>query len=67
MTVEINNEEVPIMDGSAKDFMEELKKIEIKILNSKRKYLKVLKKLNLLMEKEKFSLNLMITLKLIFN
>ena len=47
VTVEINNEEVPIMDGSARDFMDELKKIEIKILNSKRKYLKVLKKIEL--------------------
>ena len=28
--IEINNEEVPIMDGSAKDFLKELQKIDLK-------------------------------------
>ena len=28
--IEINNEEVPIMDGSAKDFLEIFNKIELK-------------------------------------
>ncbi len=45
VTIEINNEEIPIMDGSAKDFIEELKKVEIKSLDSKRKYLKILDKI----------------------
>lgn len=40
--VEIDNEEVPIMDGSAKIFIDELRTTEIKKLNSKRKYLKIL-------------------------
>ena len=37
--IEINNEEVPIMDGSAKDFLESFNKIGIKEQNKKRKYL----------------------------
>ena len=45
--VEINCEEVPIMDGSAKKFLEVLKKIKIKTLSSKRKYLKILNKVEL--------------------
>ena len=44
VVVEINNEEVPIMDGSAKNFVETFKKTELKTLNKKRKYLKILNK-----------------------
>ena len=40
--IDINSEEVPIMDGSAKDFIETLKKTGLKSLTKKRKYLKVL-------------------------
>ena len=40
--VEINNEEVPIMDGSAKEFLSKLKEIELKVSDKKRKYLKIL-------------------------
>ena len=54
--VEINCEEVPIMDGSAKDFLESLRKAEIKTLPKKRKYLKVLKKLDLIDGKRKISI-----------
>tara|TARA_B100000768_G_scaffold102168_1_gene95119 strand:+ start:137 stop:1060 length:924 start_codon:yes stop_codon:yes gene_type:complete len=39
--IEINNEEVPIMDGSAKDFLSILQKTKIKNLTEKRKYLKI--------------------------
>jgi len=39
--IDINNEEVPIMDGSAKIFLETLKKSEIITLSEKRNYLKV--------------------------
>ena len=42
--VEVNSEEVPIMDGSAKDFLAEFKKSKIIELSEKRKYLKVEKK-----------------------
>ncbi len=45
--IEINAEEVPIMDGSAKNFLEELENSEIKVLNKKRKYLKIIKKITL--------------------
>ena len=40
--IEINNEEVPIMDGSAKDFLDLLKRSSIQTLTEKRNFLKVL-------------------------
>ena len=54
--IEIDNEEVPIMDGSSKDFVEILEKIGIKEQNSKRKYLKVIKKVELEVESKKISI-----------
>jgi UDP-3-O-[3-hydroxymyristoyl] N-acetylglucosamine deacetylase len=54
--IEINNEEVPIMDGSAKDFLESIKQIEIKELLKKRKYLKILDKVELLDGERKISI-----------
>tara|TARA_X000001036_G_scaffold412080_1_gene425327 strand:+ start:3213 stop:4139 length:927 start_codon:yes stop_codon:yes gene_type:complete len=45
--IEIDNEEVPIMDGSAKNFLEILKKAEIKQSSKKRKYLQILDKIEL--------------------
>ena len=45
--VEIDNEEIPIMDGSSKDFVEVLNDVGFKTLNQKRKYLKVLNKVEL--------------------
>ena len=54
--IEIDNEEVPIMDGSAKDFLEILKKTEIKTLNSKRKFLKILNKIELIDGERKISI-----------
>ena len=39
--VEIDCEEVPIMDGSAKEFINVLENIELKSLEKKRKYLKI--------------------------
>ena len=45
--IEINNEEVPILDGSSKVFLKELNKIKLKELNKKRKYLKTLEKFEL--------------------
>ena len=47
LVVEVNNEEIPIMDGSSKDFIKILNTIGIKKLNAKRKYLKILKKIEL--------------------
>ena len=45
--IEINNEEVPIMDGSAKDFLEHIKETDLKEQSKKRKYLKILDKIEL--------------------
>ena len=45
--VEINSEEVPIMDGSAKVFLKLLNEVGSKTLIKKRKYLKVLEKIEI--------------------
>ena len=45
--IETNTEELPIMDGSAKFFLDVLKKSEIKILSKNRKFLKVTNKIEL--------------------
>jgi len=54
--IEINNEEVPIMDGSAKDFLDILSHVEIKRENKKRKFLKVKNKVELIDGKRKISI-----------
>ncbi len=54
--IEINNEEVPIMDGSAKEFFKRLNQIELKELNQKRKYLKILDKIELQEGKKRISI-----------
>ena len=54
--IEIDNEEVPIMDGSAKIFLEKLKRTETKNLISKRKYLKILDKIGLINGNRKISI-----------
>ena len=45
--VEIDNSEVPIMDGSSKDFVDLINKNGLKILQSKRRFLKILKTIEL--------------------
>ena len=47
ITVEVSNEEIPIMDGSSKDFIKILNRVGTKKLNKKRKYLKVLNKVEI--------------------
>ena len=42
--VEIDSSEVPILDGSADEFVEEIRKVGIKIQNEPRKFIKVLNK-----------------------
>jgi UDP-3-O-[3-hydroxymyristoyl] N-acetylglucosamine deacetylase len=54
--VEIDNEEVPIMDGSAKDFLKALNKINTKTLNKKRKFLKILDKFEIVDGLKKISI-----------
>ena len=45
--VEVDNEEIPIMDGSSKDFMKILETVGVRRLNKKRKYLKIKNKIEL--------------------
>ena len=54
--IEIDNEEVPIMDGSAIDFLNILNKTEIRTLSKKRKYLKILDKVELTDGERKISI-----------
>ena len=54
--VEINNEEVPIMDGSSKDFLNVLKKIDLVDQYKKRKYLKILSRVDLIDNTRKISI-----------
>jgi UDP-3-O-[3-hydroxymyristoyl] N-acetylglucosamine deacetylase len=51
--IEVNASEVPIMDGSSKEFVETILKIGIKEQKAKRKFLKILKKFQL-NESQKF-------------
>ncbi len=54
--VEIDNEEVPIMDGSSKDFLNTFKKIDLVDQSKKRKYLKIKNKIELVDGKRKISI-----------
>ena len=45
--IEISNSEIPIMDGSSKEFVESIKRVGVASLKSKRKYLKIIKKIEL--------------------
>ena len=54
--IEIDNEEIPIMDGSAKDFLNIFNKSEIKTLSVRRKYLKVVDKFELVDGERKISI-----------
>ena len=51
--IEINAREVPIMDGSSKEFVETISKFGVRSQNARRKYIKILKKFEL-KENEKF-------------
>jgi len=54
--VEIDNEEVPIMDGSAKEFLDKIKKIDLKSQSKKRKFLKIIDKIELTKENKQISI-----------
>ena len=54
--IEINNEEVPIMDGSSKEFIRALKKANLIDQTEKRKYLKISNKIELLDGERKISI-----------
>ena len=44
LLIEIDSSELPIMDGSAKDFIEKIKEVGVKQYDTPKKYIKVLKK-----------------------
>ena len=48
--IEINNEEVPILDGSAKIFIEKIVNAGFEIVNAPIKIIKINKKINFQME-----------------
>ncbi len=54
--IEIDNEEVPIMDGSSKDFINTFKKIDLVEQSEKRKYLKITNKIELVDGSRKISI-----------
>ena len=54
--VEIDNEEIPIMDGSSKDFTDSLKKVHLTTQDKKRRYLKISKRTELVDGKRKISM-----------
>ena len=54
--IEINSEEVPIMDGSAKNFIEKLKDAELKILTKKIKFFEIKNKVELVDGERKISI-----------
>ena len=53
--IEIDSEEIPIMDGSAKIFLEKFKKAGIKTLSKKRKFFKITSKVELVDGERKIS------------
>ena len=54
--IEINNEEVPIMDGSSKDFLQVLEKTDLVNQSKKRKYLKISSKIELIEGERRISI-----------
>ena len=54
--IEVDSEEVPIMDGSAKNFLEVLNAVKLETQNKKRKFLKISEKIELLDGKRKISI-----------
>jgi UDP-3-O-[3-hydroxymyristoyl] N-acetylglucosamine deacetylase len=56
VVIEIDSDEVPIMDGSAKEFLAALQKAKTKTLPKKRKYLKIVDKIELVDGERKISI-----------
>tara|TARA_A100000164_G_C21845781_1_gene742401 strand:+ start:225 stop:1154 length:930 start_codon:yes stop_codon:yes gene_type:complete len=57
LIVNLNGSEVPIMDGSAKDFVKMIKKCGLKVLKGKRKFVKIKKKVELKDDDKLISIN----------
>ena len=56
LLIEINNQEVPIMDGSSKDFVNSIKAVGSKDLYTKRNYLKINKKIEFIQNEKIISI-----------
>ena len=56
--IEIDNEEVPILDGSGKIFVEKIKEAGVKISNQAIKVIKINNKVEFKEGKNKYQLNL---------
>jgi len=54
--IEVSNSEVPIMDGSSKEFVETLKRAGLRNLDAKRKFLRITKKFELKDNERKISI-----------
>ena len=54
--IEVSNAEVPIMDGSSKEFVETISDVGVKVLEAKRKYLKIVKKFEYKKNEKKISI-----------
>jgi UDP-3-O-[3-hydroxymyristoyl] N-acetylglucosamine deacetylase len=54
--IEVSNSEVPIMDGSSKEFVETISRVGVKVLKAKRKYLKIVKKFEYKKNEKKISI-----------
>ena len=57
LVVNLNGPEVPIMDGSAKDFVKIIKNCGIKTLRCKRKFVKIKKKIELKEDDKSININ----------
>jgi len=56
LLIELNSGEVPIMDGSAKEFVSQIRKVETKNYDTPKKFIKVLKKCELIKDKKFISI-----------
>ena len=54
--IEVNNEEIPIMDGSSKNFLDVLKIVGTKELKTKKRYIKINKEINFNYEDKKIKI-----------
>ena len=55
LVIKIDGEEVPIMDGSSKEFVEKFNETGLKILNKNRKFIKINKKVELKLDNKSIS------------
>ena len=55
LVIKIDGEEVPIMDGSSKEFVEKINETGLKILNKNRKFIKINKKVELKLDDKSIS------------